>query len=95
MRMARWLTIRLRARRIHQISMHRLREKYMQHCKPTDDNEQQADLCAQFEMRRRRITAQDVKMIREARRVGYDWLDLSDKLERTRIKRILGWEIEQ
>lgn len=91
----RWLTIRLRARRIHQIAMHRLREKFMQHCKPTEDNEQQADLCAQFEMRRRRITAQDVKEIRTAKKYGGDWQKLEEMLESTRVQRILGWEIDQ
>lgn len=92
----RWLTVRLRARRINQIAMHRLREKYMQHLKPTDDNEQQADLCAQFEMRRRKITAQDVKMIREIKRLCGDIQarKLSDELEVTRVQRILGWDLD-
>lgn len=91
----RWLIIRLRARRINNIALSRLRSKYMRHLKPTDDNEQQADLCAQFEMRRRRVTARDVKLVREARKLGKDWQELSEKLESTRVQRILGWEIGQ
>ncbi len=88
----RWLTIRLRARRINQISMSRLRAKFMRHCNPTEDNEQQADLCAQFEMRRRRVTASDLKAIRNAKGCsGCDWQSLEEKLESTRIQRILGW----
>lgn len=88
----RWLTVRLRARRINNIALSRLRAQYMRHLKPTDDNEQQADLCAQFEMKRRRLTAEDVKLVREARRSGADWRELRQELEHTRIYRILGWD---
>lgn len=91
----RWLTVRLRARRINRIAESRLREKYMRGLEPTEDNEQQADLCAQFEMRRRRITTQDMKEIRAAKKYGGDWEKLSEMLESTRIQRILGWEIDQ
>lgn len=91
----RWLTVRLRARRINRIVESRLREKYMENLEPTEDNEQQADLCTQFEMRRRRITAKDGKLIREVRKMKGDWERLEERLESTRIQRILGWEIEQ
>lgn len=92
----RWLTIRLRARCINRIAEYRLREKYMENLEPTDDNEQQADLCTQFEMRRRRITAEDSKLVRAAKRCGkVDWERLEERLESTRIQRILGWEIDQ
>lgn len=91
----RWLIVRLRARRINRITMSRLREKYMRDLEPTDDNEQQADLCAQFEMKRRRVTAEDIKLVREAKRLKCDWQGLSEHLESTRVQRILGWEIDQ
>jgi hypothetical protein len=92
----RWLRICLRARRIRQITESRLRELYMRNLEPTDDNEQQADLLTQFEMKRRRVTSEDIKLVRGAKRVGgVDWQRLKEKLERTRVQRILGWEIDQ
>ena len=66
----RWLNVRLRARRINRIAMSRLREKYMRGLEPTDDNEQQADLCAQFEMRRRKVMAEDIKLVRKVKCLG-------------------------
>lgn len=91
----RWLRVRLRARRINQIAMSRLRAKYMRHLKPTEDNEQQADLCAQFEMRRRKVTAEDMKLLRQVKKLkgDCDWYRLREELEATRVQRILGWEI--
>ena len=89
-----WLIVRLRARHINQITMSRLRAKFMQHCQPTDDNEQQADLCAQFEMRRRRVIVRDVKLIREADKIDHSvGKELREQLESTRVQRILGWEM--
>jgi hypothetical protein len=90
-----WLRVRLRAKRIKRITESRLRELYMINLEPTDDNEQQADLITQFEMKRRKVTSQDIKLVREARRVGVvDWQELEERLESTRIQRILGWEID-
>lgn len=91
----RWLTVRLRARRINRIAESRLREKYMENLEPTEDNEQQADLCTQFEMRRRRITAEDRKQVLRAKKLKGDWERLEERLESTRIQRILGWEMDQ
>lgn len=88
------LTVRLRARRINRIAESRLREKYMTGLEPTEDNEQQADLCAHFEMRRRRVMAQDIKFILYVKRNGIEGEFLkvvTKELESTRIQRILGW----
>jgi hypothetical protein len=82
----RWLRVHLRARRINKLAQSRLREKYMRGLERTDDNEQQADLCVQFEMKRRSVQAQDV------RKIGCDWQKLNRQLDRTRTGRILGLE---
>lgn len=92
----RWLTVRLRAGRIRKITESRLTEKYMRSLEPSDDNEWQAGLCVQFEMRRRKITVQDIKFIRYVKCHGvkgeFDLEQLRNELESTRIQRILGWE---
>lgn len=96
----RWLTVRLRARRINNIRVLRLMiwylEKWQDNHKvqPSSDEEQQASLLAEFEIIRRRVTAHDVKRIREARKLNLDWHRLEEKLESTRIQRILGWEVD-
>ncbi len=85
-----WLRAHLRARRINKLAQSRLRKKYMRGLEVTDDNEQQADLCAQFAMITRRIKVEDVKLVREARKLGLDWQSLSKQLDSTRLQRILG-----